>query len=331
MEGIVVVFDFDKTIIDCDSDNWVVDELGFTDLFNQLLNTMPWNSMMDVLMKEMHEEGITIDDIADVLKRIPIHPRIVPAIRAAHAAGCDLRIVSDANLFFIETILEHLGLSDYFSEINTNPGYVDEEGRLRILPHHDFTKSSHGCTNPCPPNMCKGMVIKRLLCKHGNKKFIYLGDGLGDYCPSLRLREGDYVMPRKNFPVWDLISNNPELITSKIHEWTNGEDFERVLLSLIQAIISNADDNDAAHFFNRDCKFESLPISSHDTLPQALGVGPQKCCIVHPHISRSASFGISYKNKIPKGSRGGKTSGPNQLKNLLTARLQSNSRISHGF
>lgn len=44
--GIVVIFDFDKTIIDIDSDNWVVDELGFTDLFNQLLHTMPWNSMM---------------------------------------------------------------------------------------------------------------------------------------------------------------------------------------------------------------------------------------------------------------------------------------------
>lgn len=42
----VVVFDFDKTIIDCDSDNWVVDELGATDLFNQLLPTMPWNSLM---------------------------------------------------------------------------------------------------------------------------------------------------------------------------------------------------------------------------------------------------------------------------------------------
>lgn len=46
MAGIVVVFDFDKTIIDCDSDNWVVDELGATDLFNQLLPTMPWNSLM---------------------------------------------------------------------------------------------------------------------------------------------------------------------------------------------------------------------------------------------------------------------------------------------
>jgi hypothetical protein len=46
MAGIVAVFDFDKTIIDCDSDNWVVDELGATDLFNELLPTMPWNSLM---------------------------------------------------------------------------------------------------------------------------------------------------------------------------------------------------------------------------------------------------------------------------------------------
>jgi len=46
MSGIVVVFDFDKTIVDVDSDNWVIDELGFTDLFNQLLPTMPWNTLM---------------------------------------------------------------------------------------------------------------------------------------------------------------------------------------------------------------------------------------------------------------------------------------------
>ena len=44
--GMVVIFDFDKTIIDCDSDNWVLDELGATELFNQLLPTMPWNSLM---------------------------------------------------------------------------------------------------------------------------------------------------------------------------------------------------------------------------------------------------------------------------------------------
>lgn len=136
-------------------------------------------------MKELHAQGKTVEDVVEVLKRIPIHPRVIPAIKAAHALGCvyiyihihlcltvslfllnivinemnslnrcDLRVVSDANLFFIETILKHLGLSDYFSEINTNPSFVDEEGRLRIFPYHDFHKSPHGCSL-CPPNMCK--------------------------------------------------------------------------------------------------------------------------------------------------------------------------------
>lgn len=41
-----MVFDFDKTIIDCDSDNWVIDDLGATKRFDELLQTMPWNSAM---------------------------------------------------------------------------------------------------------------------------------------------------------------------------------------------------------------------------------------------------------------------------------------------
>lgn len=41
-----MVFDFDRTIIDGDSDNWVVVEMGLAELFNQLLYTMPWNSLM---------------------------------------------------------------------------------------------------------------------------------------------------------------------------------------------------------------------------------------------------------------------------------------------
>ncbi|KAG4124914.1 hypothetical protein ERO13_D10G066750v2 [Gossypium hirsutum] len=123
--------DFDKTILDCDSDNWVVDKLGATELFNELLPTMPLNSLMDRMMKELHIQGTKIEDIVAVLKRTPIHPRIIQAIKSAHALGCDLKIVSDANVFFIDTILKHHGLKECFSEINTNPSFVDEEGRLR--------------------------------------------------------------------------------------------------------------------------------------------------------------------------------------------------------
>lgn len=147
------------------------------------------------MMNELHSQGKTIEDIVGVLKRTPIHPHIVPAIEAAYSLGylsvlitfdiflplshlpntpfcdqiidevrtcdvfrCDLKIVSDANMFFIETILKHHGVWNRFSEITANPSYVDEEGRLRIFPFHDYHKSSHGC-KLCPPNMCKVILL----------------------------------------------------------------------------------------------------------------------------------------------------------------------------
>nr|XP_043617015.1 inorganic pyrophosphatase 2-like [Erigeron canadensis] len=271
MSGIVVIFDFDKTIIDIDSDNWVVDELGATDLFNQLLPTMPWNSLMDRMMEELHIQGKTIEDIEQVVNRVPIHPRVIPAIKAAHALGCDLRVVSDANTFYIETVLKHLGIRECFSEINTNPGFVDDDNKkVRILPYHDFNKASHGCTL-CPPNMCKGKIIERIqstLVTEEKKRIIYLGDGAGDFCPSLKLGEGDYMMPRKDFPVWDLICKNRNLVKAEIHEWSNGEDLELVLLQIITTILSknNAADN-MNHLF--DCKFETIPLKA---MPKALYV-----------------------------------------------------------
>ncbi|PWA62972.1 HAD-superfamily hydrolase, subfamily IB, PSPase-like protein [Artemisia annua] len=248
MSQIVIIFDFDKTIIDIDSDEWVVEELGDTDFFNKLVPTMPLNSVMQIMMEELHVQGTKIEDIEQVLKRVAIHQRVVPAIKAAYALGCDLRIVSDANTFFIETVLKHLGVRECFSEINTNPGFVDEEGKLRILPVKIIER------------------IQATLATQGKKRIIYLGDGAGDFCPSLKLVEDDYMMPRKDFPVWDLICKNRELVKAEVHEWTDGEDLERVLLQLIMTIISNEDDNTNQLF---DCKFETI---GHEMLPKPVYV-----------------------------------------------------------
>ncbi|XP_077240141.1 thiamine phosphate phosphatase-like protein [Tasmannia lanceolata] len=278
MACIVVVFDFDKTIIDCDSDNWVVDEMGATNLFNELLPTMPWNSLMDRMMKDLHSQGKTIEEIADCLERAPLHPQIISAIKSANDFGCDLKIVSDANIFFIETILKHHKLFDYFSEIYTNPSCIDEDGKLRIFPYHDFTSTSHGCNlNICPPNMCKGFVMERIRASaiaEGKKQIIYLGDGKGDFCPSLKLGKGDYLMPRKTFPLWDLICNtHPLNLKAMVHEWSNAEEQERVLLHLIKTI-SIEDYNSSDLLLSVDSKFKAIPISSHEALLQALP---------HPH------------------------------------------------
>ncbi|CAL9768224.1 unnamed protein product [Musa acuminata subsp. burmannicoides] len=277
MANVVVVFDFDKTIIDCDSDNWVIDHLGGTQLFDELLKTMPWNSAMDRMMGEFHSQGRTIEEIVEILRRAPLPANTIAAIKSAYDLGCELRIVSDANRFFINTILEHHRLMSYFSEINTNPGYVDEVGRLRIFPHHDFETSPHGCSL-CPPNMCKSTIIERMQASalvEGRKRFIYLGDGKGDYCPSLRLNKEDYVMPRKKYPLWELIVDNPPegALRASIHEWSDAEELEKVLLRLVNESVTADRGNVDNQLVSVDCKFQTTPLSSHEAnLPNPLPV-----------------------------------------------------------
>ena len=47
---VVVVFDFDRTIIDWDSDDWVITKLGAADAFQRLRPTMRWNPLMVMSM-----------------------------------------------------------------------------------------------------------------------------------------------------------------------------------------------------------------------------------------------------------------------------------------
>ncbi|KAG0454854.1 hypothetical protein HPP92_024146 [Vanilla planifolia] len=262
MAGTLIIFDFDETIIDCESDDWVVDELGATEVFHSLLHTMPWNSLMDRMMQEIQgQEG-----------------------RSRTSPRCDLRVVSDANAFFIEAIVERHGIMECFTEIITNPSYVDDEGRPAFpIPQlrQVLSRMPH-----LPPNTCKVSLLPRLSTasilnplrwphfaeqdhgedsSRGAKRVIYLGDGKGDYCPSLQLEYGDSVMPRKNYPLCYLIQDDPSLLKAGIHEWSNGADMEWVLLELVKRtdLSSNA---------SVACKMETNNVPSRAGLPKALQI-----------------------------------------------------------
>jgi pyridoxal phosphate phosphatase PHOSPHO2 len=118
----------------------------------------------------------------------------------------------------------------------------------------------------------QGLIIERIqasVAEDGKKKFIYLGDGSGDYCPSLKLRDGDYVMPRKNFPMWELICKHPLLIKAEIHEWIDGEDLEPILLGLVNKI---SIEEKSVFISAADCMLQNISVSAHEALPQALPV-----------------------------------------------------------
>ncbi|XP_004503534.1 thiamine phosphate phosphatase-like protein [Cicer arietinum] len=235
---VMVLLDFDRTIIDDDSDSWVISEMGLTEVFNELRSSMPWTSLMNRMMEELHSKGISINTIAHCLHSAFLHPNILSAIQSAHSLGCDLRIISDANFFSIQTILEHHNLLGCFSQINTNPAFVDDKGCLCITPFHDSTTLPPHACHLCPPNMCKGLVIDQIRGSLGESKtrFIYVGDGMGDYCPTLKLEGGDFVMPRKNYPLWNKICSDPKLVHAEVHDWSSGEEFENILLNLVNKL-----------------------------------------------------------------------------------------------
>ncbi|GJS41132.1 thiamine phosphate phosphatase-like protein [Tanacetum coccineum] len=236
---LVIIWDFDRTIMDDDSDRWVVVQMGLNHLFNHLLQTLPWNSLMDRMMEELHSQGKTIEDIVNCLNRVPLHPQIVSAIKSARAQGCELKVLSDANQFFIETILKNHGVYDCFSEIITNPTLVDKDGRLRIFRYHGSEVPPHGC-DLCPPNLCKGLVVKQMQDSTSEdvKKqvIIYIGDGGGDFCPTLKLGKEDHVMPRKDFPLHNLILKSSVPIKPEVHEWSDGDELNKILLRLIDPL-----------------------------------------------------------------------------------------------
>lgn len=104
-------------------------------------------------------------------------------------------------------------------------------------------------------------------------KMIYLGDGVGDYCPSLGLKAEDYMMPRKNFPAWDLISQNPTLVKATVRDWIDGEAMEKILMGTANEIMSSDEEEEKEKMLCSDhCKISVVGIVHEPMLPLSLQV-----------------------------------------------------------
>jgi pyridoxal phosphate phosphatase PHOSPHO2 len=77
--------------------------------------------------------------------------------------------------------------------------------------------------------------------KRRRRAVVYLGDGMGDYCPSLKVGEGDYVMPRTGYPVCDLLlaASSPP-VRGAVRGWDGFENLGRVLLGIVDGDIARA-------------------------------------------------------------------------------------------
>eukprot|EP00741_Cyanophora_paradoxa_P022686 tig00021493_g21909.t1 len=150
--------------------------------------------------------GHSPEDLARALQTCTLHPAMLEVLRESHARGFELRIISDANTNFIDTICRHYGVAELFSHVYTNPAHLESSGRgpLRVRPYHAPELPPHGCPL-CPPNLCKGSIVRSILAEGSWARIVYLGDGGGDFCPATCLRECDLLLPRESWALHEKI------------------------------------------------------------------------------------------------------------------------------
>ncbi|KAI6032843.1 phosphatase phospho-type [Pisolithus orientalis] len=185
----LVVFDFDWSMADQDTDRWVFEVLApdIRRKMKSLKDEIQWTDLVAQSLEELHQRGKTKEDIEYALRIMPFHPAMVRAIsnlKNAFSPTTTFFCLSNANSVFISTILESKGLLNVFEEIITNPASFEPSGEV------DPTGPQHLCKVGCSPNMCKGEELEAFLARHqpAYDRIIYIGDGANDFCPILRMR-----------------------------------------------------------------------------------------------------------------------------------------------
>lgn len=219
------VFDFDHTLVDDNTDTWVMRVRPALGLLESLAGAMQtevdvcgrkqrpcWTELMDSALGRIHAAGCGSEELLAHMRRLTMFEEALKAVRVARAAvkGAKEQIImiSDSNSVFIETILRSCGMEDAFGEVFTNPAHFEPSGRLRVSRHS--TSRCARCASS--PGMCKGGILTGYLSKQGGfDRIVYVGDGRNDVCPCTRLTEKDHVVCRKGYALARVLERAADL------------------------------------------------------------------------------------------------------------------------
>jgi len=132
-------------------------------------------------------------------------------------------------------------LDKAFNAIITNPAEWREDGLLVVRRRIDPNGPPHGCPYGCGPNLCKGTELEAFLKERGHfDQIVYVGDGSNDFCPILRLEEGDYVFVRRGMSLEKRIDEdgNKLGLRCQVRYWRGAWECEKLFQSALGSIVS---------------------------------------------------------------------------------------------
>ncbi|XP_045382198.1 phosphoethanolamine/phosphocholine phosphatase isoform X2 [Lemur catta] len=228
----LLIFDFDETIVDENSDDSIVRAAPGQRLPESLRATYRegfYNEYMQRVFKYLGEQGVRPRDLRAVYEAIPLSPGMSDLLQfvAKQGACFEVILISDANTFGVESALRAAGHHGLFRRILSNPSGPDARGLLALRPFH-----THSCTR-CPANMCKHKVLSDYLRERAHdgvhfERLFYVGDGANDFCPMGLLAGGDVAFPRHGYPMHRLIQEaqkaEPSSVRASVVPWETAAD-----------------------------------------------------------------------------------------------------------
>jgi len=201
-DKVLLAFDFDHTIIEVNSDYHVRKLAPGGVIPHEIValhSDEGWTKCMAEIFRYLHENSVKPKDILDCMSEVGFTSGMVELFENLNMEKVDIIIISDANSVFIDHILETNGRKNLFHSVFTNPAFFDENGRLSLEGYH---VQDH-CTLSTK-NLCKGQILEDFITARrldGIKYSLvgYIGDGMNDFCPGLKLSEVDLFFPRQGF------------------------------------------------------------------------------------------------------------------------------------
>ena len=227
----LIIFDFDGTVIDKDSEDELLKKIFSKEDYNKVmsqLNILEFFDGFNYYFRLMKKRGLTLKDINSILDKIELSPKMFELLKYLRENKYKFKIIicSVGIDYSIKYILNRYGFLDLFDEFICTKGNVQSEksDRLIEVPNNQFP---HDCEN-CYEWQCKSHELNKFLEK--NKKFekiLFVCDGSNDYCPTEKiLKQGDIVFPRKGQKLHNMLLSDDTLnkLTCEICPWEKADE-----------------------------------------------------------------------------------------------------------
>ncbi|XP_061444263.1 phosphoethanolamine/phosphocholine phosphatase isoform X4 [Rhineura floridana] len=205
----LLIFDFDETIVNENSDDSVIQTAPgkqLPEFIRQTFREGFYNEYMQRVLQYLGDQGVKMANFKAVYEKIPLSPGMGDLFQflSKQQDHFEIILISDANMFGIECALRAAGAYSLFRKIFSNPSSFDKRGYFTLGPYH-----SHSCPR-CPANMCKHKILTEYLAERAQEgarfeRVFYVGDGANDFCPSTAMKSSDVAFPRKGYPMHQLI------------------------------------------------------------------------------------------------------------------------------